>query len=225
MMVSFETPDQDPDFAIREFVARRSATQIVTLKGRLNGGEASPHSLKFFEKLGPYPDAGGGFPRPMAYLGRSQENHPIILTNRGPLEILNKEFDLDFSSPKIIIVDEKEKREVARYFSTGVVDIKERPISVWTSDHGICVSALSNKPGLLKVHSNTCDLGSSALAAAPEVTLQQLVSLIPALTDLRTMDTPQGPAFVGDGYFVDVERIPATSFLVISFTCADECED
>ena len=121
LMRDFETPKEGPDFVVHEFVGRVTATQIVTIRGRLAGAPAQPHSLKFFEKLGPYDEAGGGFPR-LAYLGRSRDNHPIILTNRGPLEILSKKLDVDLT-PTVVVIDEARWRSIAQFAGLGVKNV------------------------------------------------------------------------------------------------------
>lgn len=137
---------------------RNSSTvsQSVSLEGKLRQSAAESFQLQiqhdndnfaFDTDLGALP-----------YLGRSVRNRPIVLTNRGPLEILTRSIDIAYPDG-LILVDEQRHRVADRYFESYAkpyVVTHTHAIFVWDQARQSCVSAPRRLPALLTLATSAC---------------------------------------------------------------------
>ena len=162
------------------------------------------------------------------YLGRSRHNHPVILTNRGPLEVLTRAVTIG-ADPFVILVDAKRQRVFARYSDARDTHIVQsaRGIKVWARQSDACVSAPSERPELLIADERACDPAfalesSDRFAPASHVTLERLLKLVPDLENLQLVSSGPGD-FGGGGWTVMVYTVRNQPFLIIYESCND-CE-
>ena len=157
LRIQFDVLDGEPSGLIETVNnVDGTITQLVSLKGRLEGRKPSLFRLKLARhdalldaqsKLGP-----------LAYLGRSKRNHPIVLTSDGPLEIMTSAIDAAYQNG-LVVVDEQRQQIVGAYFETfgdQFVVMPTHTISVWDSARGICVSAPRKVAGALTITTSTC---------------------------------------------------------------------
>lgn len=129
----------------------------VILKGSLSAGEPQTFLLKIENPA--YSWQGASDLGPVAYLGRSKANRPIIQTDAGPFEILSPRFDVN-ADTVAVLVDEPHWKVVASYFqadSIAWVVTAPNVVAVFDFVTGSCVSAPQMAPGPLKILPRACD--------------------------------------------------------------------
>jgi hypothetical protein len=128
----------------------------VELRGSLGG--AKPQTFRLRIENAAYHWGNAGDLGPVAYLGRSPRNRPVILTSAGPLEILSASFDV-LRQPNLIIIDEPNWKMHAAYVAAEdvawVVTSPDR-IAAMALRTGACVSAPQLRPGLLQLRPRDC---------------------------------------------------------------------
>jgi len=207
---------------------------VVNVDGRLNGGERRAFRIEF---VVPYSSPMGEGPGDtVAYLGRSLQNRPVILTAQGPLEILNDKVDVDLT-PTVVVIDEKNWRLIAQYAGLGTIPtIRTRrgDVTAWLGEGTACVSAPQRQPGALTLSRAACDppdseadiinqFGLSKLyAPAAGTDIARLQRLVPKLGRLQLWDNSNdGTDFGGDGWTVRPYRLAAKHILVVIMFCSD----
>jgi hypothetical protein len=93
-----------------------------------------------------------------AYVGRSKENRPIVLTNRGPFEIEAPFIDVS-GVPGLIVVDGKRNKVVTRYFPFDqgeYVVNSPTDVAIWDADRHRCIEAPHRRPGLIRLNGSKC---------------------------------------------------------------------
>lgn len=132
---------------------RRGDNEPVLLRGRLAGGAPQVFRLTSFAGNAAGTDLGT-----VAYLGRTAANQPIILTNRGPLEIEAPFIDAR-ELPGLVVIDETRWRIVARYLDIAkgeYVVNSAQDIAVLDFERGVCIVAPRRRPGPLVVAKGKC---------------------------------------------------------------------
>ena len=79
---------------------------------------------------------------PVAFLGRSIRNRPIVLTDRGDVEILTPSIEIS-NLPAILIIDERQLKVLSQYpaINSAVSYFSGRSVGVWDKSRGVCISA------------------------------------------------------------------------------------
>lgn len=225
----FRLAQQARERTLRKRAHSEAVTKFYLIKGRLSGGDVLLFRLKVIQKYSMDDDANSDDPGVLPYRGRTARNRPVILTDRGPLEILTKEFDADFS-PNMFVVDEKRWSVVARYATVFDPYLKASPsgMDVWIKANGACVSAPQRKPILLTTNKHGCDGDGKLVDApgffhAPGANLERLVQLLPELSYLSDgAANEDGDIIQRDNAYASVYRVRGTSYLVVSTGC-DDC--
>lgn len=130
--------------------------QFMRLWGRIDGGPQTEFMLKLDWEQAWRPDDGAAFPG-IAYLGRSPENNPIILTDRGKFEITTAGIDLALSD--FYLIDARRWKVVTRLFSPDrgeYIFTSATKIGVWDDARKLCISAPMSEPGLLRITPENC---------------------------------------------------------------------
>lgn len=154
--------------------------QHLRLWGRLAGGDQTEFVLTFDWESAWRPED-RDFPG-LAYLGRSPDNNPIVLTDRGPLEITTAGIDLTLSD--LYLVDAHRWRIITRLFTPqrgGYVFTSATRIGIWDEQRSLCISAPLKKPGLLRVAPENCAARPAPVAEiepAPPSTPQEGLRLL-----------------------------------------------
>lgn len=133
------------------------ASRTVRVRGRLLRGAAQDYELSATQPG--YMFGSAGDLGPIAYLGRSPRNRPIVLTDRGPFEILTPTLDAN-AAERIVVFDRRTKRVAARYLvpaDEAVVQFKSpTDVVVWDGFRGMCITAPRKSAGMLAVRSTPC---------------------------------------------------------------------
>lgn len=203
-------------------------TKLYVVRGRLAGGKPRQFRLRVFQDSRDT-DIGSDNPGALPYRGRTARNRPIILTDRGPLEILTKEFDADFSS-NMFIIDEKRWVLVAAYATVfePLVHTTGGRITVWLRTDKACVSAPKRRHGTLTASNSACrqDDGRRVPAKGFFETpgnLDRIVRIVPNLVFLRDGAlSNEGSVVQRDHGYAVVERLPGTNYVVVTTGC-DDC--
>jgi hypothetical protein len=200
--------------------------KLYVVKGRLVGSKPRQFRLRVFRDSRDT-NIGSDNPGALPYRGRSARNRPIILTDRGPLEILTKEFDADFSS-NMFIIDGKRWALITAYATAFVPHVRSTSghIAVWLKTDKACVSAPKRQPGLLTANNIACRRDDGRVAAEGFFqtigNLDRVARLLPSLDFLRDGALSEDGSIVerDHGYAV-AERLPGTSYIVITSGCSD----
>lgn len=193
--------------------------QIVPFTGRLADGAPAHYVLV----LGPRemdwdenPDTELGA---LPFVGRSQRNRPIILTDHGPIEIVDAEIDYASSAPDLTVVREKDMSIVARYFGAAdnlFVITKSGEVGVWDEGRHVCVTPPRNVPGPLAIVTHACRAAGFQRSGDDNEDPAGNVVRAPELTApaelIERIYNDRFPS--GAPYFI--ERIPGTPFITIT---------
>jgi hypothetical protein len=124
-----------------------TAERVIAVRGRLSTGRirafelvVTPHDRADKRDLGT-----------VAYLGRSSEWRPVIVTDQGALAIETRGVQVG-RSQGVVIIDERTRKVVASYLSGlsgGVYVVRAPDDVVVLSKSGVCVSAPPSRPGTL----------------------------------------------------------------------------
>jgi len=165
------------------------------------------------------------------YLGRSKQNHPIVLTDRGPFEILS---GLDFNGmPGLVVIDEPRSRVIAEYFDVDfpTIRISPRGISAFVESGDACVSAPRRIPGLLVLDARACEKsrGTDGWHGLPDYLVRAtgpktdiFKRLIPEFNFQDLQDNlGDGSAWGGSGWGIYFIRDPGTPYLLVFTECGD----
>ncbi len=203
------------------------STKRYTIKGRLAGGTPKQYKLRVFQDSRDS-NIGSSDPGALPYRGRSAQNRPIILTDRGPLEILTKGFDADFS-PNMYVIDHQRWRAVGAYATVFEprVTVTHGRVSVWLKNDQSCVSAPTLRPGALSQSQTACRKNDGRIPAkaffeTPE-NLDRALRIVPNLAFLRDGTiSEEGSVIQRDHGYAVVEQLPGTNYLVVTTGC-DDC--
>jgi hypothetical protein len=201
--------------------------KLYAIKGRLAGGTPKQYQLRVFQDSQDS-SIGSSDPGALPYRGRSAQNRPIILTDRGPLEVLTKGFDADFSS-NMYVIDHQRWRAVGAYATVFEprVTVTHGRVSVWLKNDQSCVSAPTLRPGALRQSKTACSKNDSRLPAKtffenPE-NLDRVLRIIPGLAFLRDgAIANEGTVIQRDHGYAVVEQLPGTNYIVVTTDC-DDC--
>lgn len=134
----------------------------------------------------------------VAYLGRSREGRPIILTDHGPLTIETRGLQVGRAGA-VVIVDERVGKIVESFLGgldAGTYVMRDHDHAVVLSKSGACLSPLLSRPGLLKSAATCGDQSEpavgfgfserivGAIATAPDADLAMLRRLLPQTREL-----------------------------------------
>ena len=170
------------------------ADGTLAVRGRLNDGEVDAYRLA----LSTLPSAGLDL-GDVAYLGRSHDGRPVIMTDKGPLAIETRGVQVGRGG-SVVIVNTR-ARSVKRAYIGGLagatyVIAGANRIGVLTRA-GMCLSAPTTRPGTLKPVA-LCGSGvpkpvaglafservAGAVAPAPDADLALIRKLLPQTSDL-----------------------------------------
>jgi len=226
LALKFETPETVGDITIGEAVTYGVAVRAVTVSSRLSGGRAQLRTLIFGGSPGSDSSYDAPFER-VPYLGRSTDNHPIVLTDHGPLEVLSPGFDLMRDWPEIIVADERRGKVVARYWGAAANDpvyqVAMDGVRLWSPSGARCISTPNLSPGLLVIKETACQPRNADLVLpAVDLKFERLRKIVPELKDIPlSLDEPLLAEFGGDGLYIRVSRVKGTPYLIISMECGD----
>jgi hypothetical protein len=196
----------------------RTTTVIYRLRGRLNGEPLNAFTLQISKT-----DDGSYF-YPIAYVGRSAKNRPILLTDKGTLEIRDPFVDIS-EDANVIIVDESSEKVLARYFEAGsaAIEMTDAGQIQARNDNGKwCVEAPQRRPGLLDSRPGPCHQMSDLQPA--NISVKRLLALLPELNGLGLFAIPDSVGdFGGGGWKVLAFRVPKKHLLVVTLSCVDAC--
>jgi hypothetical protein len=123
-------------------------TFVVT--GRLKGARPRQHRLRV--------DGGSTTPPSLAYLGQSPSGRTIVLTDQGPLEILDKAFNPNLGM-EIYLVDKQRWKIKARMIAaaeSGPYVTTVDDIGMWDKERQLCISAPIEPRQRLRVIEGGC---------------------------------------------------------------------
>ena len=193
--------------------------QSVLLSGRLNDGPSRPFRLSYRrEDDGHTPLWNIGS---AAFLGRSSANRPVVLTNRGPLEILTPAIDVAYGNT-FMVADErtwKLKAPFVELAGGGYHAAAPDDIGVWDKRRNVCIEAPTRSPGMLKLRKDGCGNGKVPPLEPANITLANMRKLIPYThigpeTDENNLDVRRSE-FGGEGAYYSIYRIRGTHTLII----------
>jgi hypothetical protein len=121
--------------------------RVIAVRGRLGEGDVHAYELV----VTPGDDADERDLGVVAYLGRSRQWRPIVVTDRGALAVETRGVHVG-RSQGVAIVDERTRKVVASYLSGlggGIYVVRGPDNVVVKSKDGVCVSAPPSRPGAL----------------------------------------------------------------------------
>ena len=141
--INIPEKDSDPSRVVRAWNADCKA-KVFRVRGRLRGSGVRTYHLAL--QGGCEMDCADGR---AAYFGRSPRNAPIILTNRGRLEIVDVGVEVGIADD-LIVIDEA-RQTIAKYIgyqagSGGFFVERDR---VYVRHNSPCITAPQARPGLL----------------------------------------------------------------------------
>lgn len=230
--LSLESPDPARVSVAIKASPQTSATATVPdivehtilVTGRLDNGPLASFRVlsrretffedQYFENIGQ-----------VAFLGRSKTNRPIVLTDRGALEIVTPRLDVAYGH-SFAVVDERTwrmKREFLELSGDGYVASASDNFSVWKPKQKLCIAAPTRKPGMLQLRKEACP---SVNWEPASITTRNMNKLFPYtyVTPPTQKNDPNevGSKFGGEGNYYQVWRIPKTRTLVITWI-HDDC--
>lgn len=133
---------------------RQPRQRFETLWGRLDGGPQTQFRVRVYAEGTP-----GELNDPplTAYLGRSSDNNPIILTDRGALEVTSA--GIDAAESDFYLIDARRWKLTDRLFAPSRGEFaftSAARIGVWDEKRALCVTAPTKRPGLLRVAPENC---------------------------------------------------------------------
>lgn len=218
IVVDYLNPPDDP---IREITR-----QTVAFVGRLADGARAdyaftlgPREMNWNED--PHSDLGA-----LPFIGRSERNRPIILTDRGPMEIVTPDID-HLAMPAITVVRQKDMSIVARYFPTSeglFIITRTGEVGAWETRRRVCVTPPRNVPGVLAIVTKACRAagfqrsGEDPQDPGGNVVRSPEIEPPPALIE-RVYKNDRYPGAAP--YFV--ESAPGTPFILITSDWDEDC--
>ena len=200
---------------------RRGDDERVLLRGRLAGGASQIFRLSPFAGYAAGATLGYG-----AYLGRTEANRPIVLTNRGPLEVEAPFIDAQ-ELPGLVAIDETRWRIVARYLDIAkgeYVVNSVQDVAVWDYERNVCIVAPRRQPGLLVVAEGKC---KAREPLGIDLTLDRRVSGNIALPDgldyIARYPHEMGLVFADPVSFGDAMRVRGSHYLLTQPQFEDTC--
>jgi hypothetical protein len=185
--------------------------QVVNLEGILAGGAPRRYRLKLPSRedgeFNPEVDIG-----PLAYLGRSERNRPIVLTDRGPLEITTPSIDFSLV-PALILAREEDMAVRGRFYEAyGAPFVVTRggEVGAWNATRKVCVSAPRRLPGRLVIVSQACRAAGVAAGAGAAYGNTASASDIDEAVGRKFFKEDTQPNHVF------ISRVPGTGFIVIA---------
>lgn len=179
-------------------------TDILVVRGRL--GEERVHAYEFVVSRLKTPS--GDDLAEVAYLGRSREGRPIVLTDQGPFAIETRGLVVG-RNDAVVIIDVRAAKIVRSYLGGlgGGAYVVHGPDRIAVlAKNGACVSPPSSRPGVLEAASGCEELREpraeltfsehllGAIDAAPDVDLALVRKLLP---QTRELDDPALRARIG----------------------------
>ena len=165
----------------------------LSVRGRLGDGEVQAYQLVLSGTALRGLDLGGA-----AYLGRSKDGRPIIVTDRGPLAIETRGVHMGRGGA-VVIVDTRAGKVAREYFgglaAATYVITDAKKIGVLTK-RGTCLTPPSARPGALKIVANCggpeqqverigfSERLAGSIIEAPDADLAQIRRLLPQTADL-----------------------------------------
>lgn len=205
-------------------------TWIVTTTGALGGGQTQPVEVSFWAPSG----TDDPFLLQIAYLGQSQDGRTIVMSDRGPLTLMDPEFNVG-RGPSVYVIDEKEKRLLHAFLTPSngsfVMRTPDWISIVRTREPWVhapsCLPAPELKPGLLSFEHLDCQFAfqkpppeiefsapiGGDIASAPNADLD----LIRKLTGAERGDVSDEALRRRTG------RITGTQYLVVTPWSPDDC--
>lgn len=129
------------------YVGKADGVRAIAVRGRLGKGRVRAYELVL-------PSGGAAhetYLGEVAYLGRSRDGRPIIVTDQGPLAIETRGVHVG-RSDAVVIIDERARKVVKSYLG-GVYDgayiVRGPDDTVVLSKSGACVSPPQSRPGAL----------------------------------------------------------------------------
>ena len=171
-----------------------AGTRVVKVRGRLRAGRVRAFELAISSAKA----ARRNYLGEVAYLGRSRDGRPIVVTDRGPLAIETRGVQVGRAGA-VVVIDER-AGEVVRSFLGGldggayVIDGPDRIGAV--SKTGRCLSPPQSRPGALATAAGCADRKappdglkfsetlSGAIEVAPDVDLAMIRKLLPQTREL-----------------------------------------
>lgn len=151
--------------AVEEYITdypRESEQRFEVLWGRLNGGPQTRFRVRVYAEN--WPIASDETPG-TAYLGRSADNNPIILTDHGAFEVTTAGVDVDESD--FYLIDAKRWKVIDRLlrsYNGEFVFTSATRIGVWDDKRKLCVVAPTKAPGLLRLAAENCSARPKPIA-------------------------------------------------------------
>ena len=143
------------------------ANEPLFVRGRIGGGEAQVFRViragEAWESMS------------VAYFGRTAENRPIFLTDRGPIEVEAPYFDAD-EQLGLVVVERRGKHIIDRYLRIAdgeYVVNSAHDVAVWDVARKVCIAAPRRRPGELVVAKGKCKAWDSL---GPGLTLERRIS-------------------------------------------------
>jgi hypothetical protein len=176
------------------FVGKSDGARVVAVRGRLGKGRVRAYELV----VGAADAKQEDFLGEVAYLGRSRDGRPMIVTDKGALALETRGMHVG-RSEAIAIIDERTRDVVQSYLGGlggGVYLVRGPRDTVVLSKSGACVSPPLSRPGALQ-SANGCKGDASVskslafserlagnIKPAPDADLALIRKLLPQAVDL-----------------------------------------
>jgi hypothetical protein len=186
--------------------------RAIAVRGRLGKGRVRAYEL-VVPMSGP---AHEDYLGEVAYLGRSREGRPIVVTDRGPLAIETRGVHVG-RSEAVVIIDERARKVVQSYLGglhDGAYIVRGPNDTAVLSKSGACVSPPGSRPGALTAK-DACAGGQAlpktfafsekiagAVKPAGTVDLAMIRKLLPQANDLSDAQLRAQTGRIGANYLV-----------------------
>jgi hypothetical protein len=201
---------------------------VVFAEGLLNGQPKQTYRLAFEKHSFVYSEANVSHYLPgtkiiaevfAAYAGRTADNRPLILTDRGVLEVRTRALDLH-GLPSMVTFREKDLEVLDRFYETAsgpFVVTANGVVTAWDRERKLCIIAPRLAPGPLSLHTAACKA-----AGGPGASNSFTGKLVEA-TDIAH-ETVRAAVFPPDiePDNMSIYRVPGTGMLVAHFMWQDE---
>jgi hypothetical protein len=193
------------------FVGKGEA-RAIAVRGRLGKGRVRAYELVVPSSNGAHEDYLGE----VAYLGRSREGRPIVVTDRGPLAIETRGIHVG-RSEAVVIIDEKAGKVVRSYLGglyDGAYIVRGVDQAVVLSKSGTCVSPPQSRPGALTVRAPChapqplpasfafSERVGGAIKAADNANLALIRKLLPQANDLSDAELRAQTGRIGPHHLI-----------------------
>lgn len=190
----FARTDKPPFVGKRASAGDSKTVRVLAVRGRLGKGRVRAFELAVSSRGSLREDYIGE----VAYLGRSRDGRPTIVTDQGPLALETRGLHVG-RAQSVVIIDVKAKKVVQSYLgglNEGFYVVRGPDQMAALAMSGACVSPPMSRPGVLTRVASCSDPKpppeglsfserlSGAISPAPDADLAMIRKLLPQTSDL-----------------------------------------